>query len=369
MSIETTIHRALNFSAGPAILPLSVLEQIRDELLCLPDVGSSILEISHRSGPFGEILEDATSRLRRVYSIPDDYEILLLQGGAVLQNTMVPANLLIEKNQTADYILTGAWGQKSSRDVQYFGKLNVAWDGANEGFVRLPQSDELKFSPHPAYVHYTSNETIHGVQFQTPLSVNQAPLVCDSSSDILSRPLDISRFGLIYACAQKNCGIAGITIVIIRKDLLQRSGDRLPLYLDYAKHAAANSMANTPSTFGVYVLGLVCRWLEETIGGLDQMQSINEQKARMLYQRIDDSAGFYVGHARPADRSRMNVVFTLANRELEPAFLQQAMSAGMISLKGHRSLGGIRASIYNAMPVEGVQTLAEFMQDFAEKNG
>jgi phosphoserine aminotransferase len=227
----------------------------------------------------------------------------------------------------------------------------------------------LKLSDEPAYIHYTSNETIHGVQFHDPPNVGGRLLVSDMSSDILSRPVDVSQFGLIYACAQKNSGIAGVTVVIIRKDLLQRSGDRLPTYLDYRQHAEADSMANTPPTFAVYVAGLVCRWLQEEVGGLESMKRLNEEKAQLLYDTIDESGGFYRGHARPRDRSIMNVVFRLPTDELEKQFLSEAESSGMITLEGHRSLGGIRASIYNAMPLTGVKTLAEFMIEFAARRG
>ncbi len=369
MSTQTATERILNFSPGPAVLPVSVLEQIRDEVVCLPGVGSSVLEISHRGKAFGEILHDAQHRLRHVLSVPDDYEVLFLQGGAILQNAMVPANLIVDKNQTADYIITGSWGKKSSIEVPLFGNLNVAWSGSDSGFSRLPVVDELMLSAGAAYVHYTSNETIQGVQFASPPVIGSVPLVSDMSSDFLSRPTDVKKFGIIYACAQKNAGIAGLTVVVIRKDLLQRCSDRLPTYLNYAKHAAADSMANTPPTFGVYVSALICRWLQDEIGGLQNMHQLNLQKAQLLYDMIDNHSEFYHGHASKNSRSLMNVVFKLGSDELNKKFVEQAADAGMEALKGHRSVGGIRASIYNAMPIEGVQTLAEFMKDFAMKNG
>ena len=369
MSTETAVQRVFNFSAGPAVLPLSVLEQIRDEMVSLPGLGSSVLEISHRSPEFVEIIESAKRQFCDLYGIGDDYEVLFLQGGAILQNAMVPANLMVDEDQTADYIVSGSWSKKSSQDVPFYGQLNVAWSGADSNFRCLPDDSELELSKNPAYAYYTSNETIQGVQFRQPPAGGGAPLVCDASSDILSRPLDIGAHGIIYGCAQKNCGIAGITIVVIRKDLLDRSGDRLPLYMNYAKHAQADSMANTPPTFAVYVLGLVCRWLKDEIGGLAKMNEINEHKAQLLYDVIDQSDGFYIGHANPGNRSLMNVVFKMADDELNKQFVDQAKVAGMTTLKGHRSVGGIRASIYNAMPTEGVQTLAEFMQDFAQKYG
>ncbi len=369
MSTETITQRAFNFSAGPAVLPESVLQQIRDEMMSLPGIGSSILEISHRGSAFIKILNDARDRLRAVFAVPDSHEILFLQGGSCLQNAMIPANLLEDSQQTADYLVTGAWGKKSSAEVFRFGKLNIAWNGEAENFCRLPAKSEMQLTDSAAYLHFTTNETIHGVQFQTEPEVGDVPLVADMSSDVLSRPIDVSRYGLIYACAQKNSGIAGLTVVVIRKQLLERCSNRLPLYLNYAKHAAADSMANTPPTFAIYVLGLVCRWLQEEIGGLENMQRLNQRKSAMLYDVVDGSQGFYQGHARTCDRSHMNVVFRTPSPQLDAEFIQQAAAQNMTTLKGHRSLGGIRASIYNAMPLEGVETLAQFMTDFVGKNG
>ena len=368
MSTDVLAKRAYNFSAGPAVLPEAVLERIRDEMLCLPGVGASILEISHRSGAFGDILNDASQRFRDVLSVPDDYEILFLQGGASLQNAMIPANLCTDQSQVADYIITGAWGKKSSQEVHHYGTLNVAWDGAESKYNHLPRADELKVTEGAAYLHLTSNETIHGVQFRQ-LPETSVPIVADMSSDILSRPLNVSDYGLIYACAQKNAGVAGLATIVIRKDLMARGADRLPKYLDYSKHAAAHSMANTPPTFAIYVTGLVCRWIQEDIGGLEKMQELNEHKASILYDLIDQQADFYRPHARESDRSMMNVVFTTPSELLDKQFVSEAAAAGMITLKGHRSLGGIRASIYNAMPIDGVNALAEFMKDFSQKNG
>jgi phosphoserine aminotransferase len=367
--MTATQTRIYNFSAGPAVLPETVLEQIRDEMMCLPGVGSSILEISHRGSAFMRILADARDRLRKLFSVPESHEILFLQGGSILQNAMIPANLVTDPGQPVDCILTGSWSKKNSEDVKYYGKLNVAWNGKDCNYNRLPADNELSLSANAAYAHYTSNETIHGIQFHDIPKAGDAPLVCDMSSDMLCRPVDVSRYGLIYACAQKNCGIAGLTIVIIRRDLMERNAGRLPTYLDYSKHAAEESMANTPPTFAIYVSGLVFQWLSGEIGGLESMRRMNEQKAAILYQAIDSSGGFYRGHASPANRSIMNVVFRTPSEESEKAFLDAASRAGMTQLKGHRSLGGIRASIYNAMPVAGVETLAQFMTDFARKNG
>lgn len=366
----STVRRVYNFSAGPATLPLCVLEQIQNEMLALPGVGSSILEISHRSPAFTEIIEDASASVRRLMNVPDDYEILFLQGGGRFQNAMIPMNLLEDKSQTADYLVTGSWGKKSSDEVHHFGQLNIAWDGSKDNFSCLPSnSDELKLTDNAAYVHFTSNETIQGVQFPNTPKVSNAPLVCDQSSDIMCRRIDVSEYGLIYACAQKNIGVAGLTLVIIRKDLMERAGDRLAGYLTYAEHAKAGSRFNTPPTFSIYVLGLVCKWIEETMGGIDRIQKSNLKKSNLLYDIIDQSEGFYSGHAATNCRSMMNVVFGLNNTEFEAKFLKQADEHGMTTLKGHRSLGGIRASVYNAMPLSGVETLADFMKEFANNNG
>lgn len=368
MTTETMLDRAINFSAGPAVLPLPVLEQIRDEMLSLPGVGSSVLEISHRSTAFGEILEKTTADFRKLLNVPSDYEIVFLQGGANLQNVLIPANFLVDQNQTADYIVTGAWGGKSAAEVSRFGKLNIAFDGKADHFNRTPDTDELTLTDDAAYVHFTSNETIHGVQFQSLPEVGDLPLVCDHSSDLMSRPIDVSKYGMLYACAQKNCGVAGVTVCVIRKDLLERCSERLPKYLNFQKHVDGNSMMNTPPTFAIYVTGLVCQWLQNEIGGLEKMQQINEEKCQLLYSAIDESDGFYVGHAMNKDRSKMNVVFKLGSAELDKEFLTTAGKEGMKTLGGHRSLGGVRASIYNAMPMDGVKRLAEFMRDFQKKN-
>ena len=365
--MTTTVSRVFNFSAGPAVLPLPVLEQIRDEMLSLPGVGSSVLEISHRSKDFDAIIEDADARVRKVLNVPDDYEVLFLQGGAALQNVMIPANLLASKDQTADYIQTGAWGKKSAAEVKRYGNLNVAFDAADCNYNRLPEQSELSLTSGGAYVHLTSNETIQGVQYSALPDTGDVPIVADMSSDIFCRPVDVSKYGLIYACAQKNAGIAGVTLVIIRKDLLERSGD-LPSYLSFAIHADKGSRFNTPPSFGIYVTGLVCKWLEENIGGLEAMEKQNIAKSKMIYDIVDGSDGFYQGHAASAnDRSIMNCVFKLGTPELDADFVAKAGEAGMTTLKGHRSVGGIRASIYNAMPVEGVEALASFMKDYAAK--
>lgn len=369
MSTQTAVSRVFNFSAGPAVLPVSVLQQIQEELISLPGVGSSVMEISHRSPEFIEIMDDARNRLIALLQIPDTHEILFVQGGARLQNAMVPMNLMTDPSQTADYIVTGSWGQNSSGEVPRLGKLNLAWNGKESGFNCLPQAGEIKYTPGAAYIHYTSNETIHGVQFRQPPANGEVPLVSDSSSDFLCRPMDVSKHALIYASAQKNAGIAGVTVVIIRKDLLERSAGRLPGYLDYAQHAKAKSMLNTPPTFAVYVSGLVFKWLQDQ-GGLEEILKANKAKAKLLYDVIDEYPDFYISHVNSnAGRSLMNVVFKLKSDELDAEFVKHAQREGLTALKGHRSVGGIRASIYNAMPVEGVQALAEFMRLFVQSHG
>lgn len=365
----TTVSRVFNFSAGPAVLPLPVLHQIQEEMLSLPGVGASILEISHRSKDFDVVLEDARSRVARLIDLPDTHEVLFLQGGSALQNVMMPFNFLTDKSQTADFLVTGSWGKKSAAEVSRFGKLNVAWDGKSTGYNRVPIPEELSLTPDAAYCHLTSNETIHGVQFQDLPDVGDTPLLVDKSSDMFAEPIDVSKYGMIYACAQKNAGIAGVTVIVLEKKLLERCDDRLPSYLDYSKHSESGSRFNTPPTFAIYVTGLVCKWLQEEMGGLANVARFNEAKAKLLYDAIDNSEGFYLGHAATKDRSTMNVVFKLGSDELDSRFLSEAGEAGMTTLKGHRSLGGIRASIYNAMPMEGVEALSQFMIDFANKNG
>ena len=357
--------RVFNFSAGPAVLPLPVLEQAQSELLALPGVGASVLEISHRSKAFVDILNSTKQRIKDLLPVPDGYHILFLQGGARLQFSMVPMNLMGGADSSADYVLTGSWGKNALSEAEKEGSVHIAWDGGETNYDRLPATGSLDLDPGAAYVHITSNETIQGVQFPTEPDTGGVPLVCDASSDFLHRPLDVSRYGLLYACAQKNAGPAGVTIVIIRDDLLSRSRDSLPGYMNYSIQAAKDSLWNTPPAFSVYVVGLVAKWLQEEIGGLDKMYEINCEKARMLYDAIDESDGFYRGHAQGDCRSVMNATFRLADDEQEKKFLAEAEQRGLTALKGHRSVGGIRASIYNAMPIEGVRALRDFMLDFA----
>jgi phosphoserine aminotransferase len=360
-------QRVWNFSAGPGVLPLPVLEEAQRDLLCLPGVGASVLEISHRSKHFDAIIQEAEANLRQLLHIPDHYHLLFLQGGASLQFAMVAMNLL--GDGSADYILTGSWGEKALKEAQLVGNARAVWNGKPENFVRTPRPDEYAIDPNARYVHFTSNETIQGVQFATEPSVGDVPLVCDMSSDFLSRPVDISRYALIYAGAQKNAGPAGVTIVIIRDDMVQRAPASLPAMLNYRVQAEHKSLYNTPPVFAIYIVMLVTRWLLHTIGGLENMARINREKARLLYETIDQSGGFYRGHAHPEHRSMMNVTFRLPNEALEKQFLQEAQAHGLHELKGHRSVGGCRASIYNAMPIEGVQALCAFMREFAQRHG
>lgn len=362
--MATVADRVFNFSAGPAVLPLAVLERARDELLSLPGVGMSVLEISHRSKAFDEILERTLADLGRLIGLGDDHELVLLQGGASLQFAMVPLNLLSGQSAAANYILTGTWGKTGLKESKRIGPTHIAWDGEQTGYDRLPAPNDVSLSENPAFVHITSNETIQGVQWQQLPDVGDAPLVCDCSSDFLSRPIELGRYGLLYACAQKNAGIAGVTAVAIRKDLLERSPDSLPGMLDYRTFVSKGSRPNTPPVFAIYVLGLVCDWLLREVGGLERMAALNAAKSALLYDVLDASEGFYRGHAAPDCRSQMNVTFRLPSPELEQAFLEEASRHGLSDLKGHRSVGGIRASVYNAMPEAGVLALRDFMNDF-----
>jgi len=364
--MQTTIERVFNFSAGPAIIPLPVLKEAQRQLLALPGVGLSVLEISHRSQDFEAILEQAETGLRQLLNLPDHYHVLFLQGGASLQFSMVPMNLLPPKG-SADYIVTGAWSQKAVVEAKRMGAVNVAATTEATNFSRIPRQDELKLDERAAYVHITTNNTIFGTQWQALPEVGAVPLIADSSSDILSQPIPIDKYALIYAGAQKNIGPSGVTLVIIRDDLLQQIPADLHTMLDYRTHVKNKSLYNTPNTFGIYIISLVCQWLQDK-GGLVAMQQENEAKAKLLYDAIDRS-DFYHGHAEADSRSRMNVTFRLPTEDLEKQFVKEATAAGLDGLKGHRSVGGLRASIYNAFPREGVEALVSFMQQFEQKNG
>ncbi len=364
-------RRIWNFAAGPATLPPSVLEQAARGVLELEGSGISILELSHRSRLFDDVIEEAADGLRDLLGLPRDHHILFCQGGASLQFSMVPMNLLRSAGRPADYIVTGSWSQRAVVEGRREGAVRTPWDGATSSYVRVPSDEELAWveaGADAAYVHITSNETIQGVEWASPPSIPKgAPLVCDMSSDFLSRPVDAGRYGLIYAGAQKNAGPAGVAIVVVREDLLARSGDDLPSMLNYRILAAHRSLYNTPPAFAIYVVMLVTRWVREEIGGLEKMGALNTEKASLLYDAIDGSDGFYRGHAQRDSRSRMNVTWRLPTVELELAFLAEAEERGLVELKGHRSVGGVRASIYNAMPLEGVQELRELMDAFRRR--
>lgn len=360
-------ERIYNFSAGPAILPLPVLEQAREDLLSLGGIGMSVMEISHRSKHFDAVLQSAISGVRELLNVPENYRILFLQGGASLQFSMIPLNFL-GAGETADYIITGAWGKKALKEAKRCGNVNVVFTDAENGFRSVPAQDELNFSENARYIHYTSNETIEGVEFKYDLDGGGIPVICDASSNIMSKRINVEKYALIYAGAQKNIGPSGVTLVIIRDDLLEKAPENQHSMLDYRNFAANDSMPNTPNTWGIYIIDLVCKHLKE-IGGLSEMERKNEEKAQILYDAIDASDGFYRGHAEKPSRSLMNVTFRLPSEELEKLFCSEATAEGLDGLKGHRSVGGIRASIYNAFPREGVEALVEFMKDFAQKNG
>src|SRR5262245_32367632 len=362
----TTTSRVFNFSAGPAVLPLSVLDEIQRDLISLPGVGMSILEISHRSAPFEKILAEAEADIRSLASIPSNYKVLFLQGGASLQFSMVPMNLLTA-GSTADYIDGGSWAEKAIKEAKKIGTVNIAATTKGENYARIPRQDELKLTPNAAYVHMTSNNTIEGTEYKELPQVGDVPLVSDTSSDMFSKPIDIGKHALIYSGAQKNMGPAGVTVVIIREDLRQRSQKTLPTMLNYAVHAENGSLYNTPPAFAVYTLGLVMKWLIKE-GGLSAIEKANVRKAGKLYAEIDRT-GFYRGTADKGCRSLMNVTFRLSSEDLEKQFVKEATAAGLDGLKGHRSVGGMRASIYNAFPEAGVDALVAFMREFERKRG
>lgn len=360
------MERIFNFSAGPAVLPVPVLEEAQRDMVSLPGVGMSVMEISHRSKTFDEIIARTEANLRDLLKIPSNYHILFLQGGASLQFSMVPMNFL-PSDGIADYVLTGSWGKKALKEAKKIGSVNVAATMADGGFTRCPSREEMSLTPHASYVHITSNETIEGVQWKREPNVDEAALVVDSSSDILSREIDVNKYAFIYAGAQKNMGPSGVTLVILRDDLLQRIPENLATMLDYRIHVENKSLYNTPNTWGIYIMGLVCKWLQDQ-GGLAGMEQLNEEKAQLLYDAID-ATDFYRGHADIDCRSTMNVTFRLPAEDLDKKFVAEATAQGLDGLKGHRSVGGIRASIYNAFPRAGVETLVSFMKDFERRSG
>ncbi|KZY33512.1 3-phosphoserine/phosphohydroxythreonine aminotransferase [Alcanivorax sp. HI0083] len=359
------MSRAYNFCAGPAALPQAVLEQAQQEMLDYRGLGLSIMEMSHRDNVFVEIAEQAEKDLRDLMGISDDYAVLFLQGGASSQFAMVPMNLLGE-GQTADYINTGQWSRKAIKEAGRYGNINVAASSEDTNFSTVPPQDSWALSDNPAYVHYCPNETIGGLEYSFVPAVGDTPLVADMSSTILSRPVDVNQYGLIYAGAQKNIGPAGLTLVIVRKDLLGKAGANVPAMLNYQIHADNGSMYNTPPTYAWYLSGLVFSWLKKQ-GGVGNMGEINQRKAEKLYGFIDNS-GLYSNPVEVISRSRMNVPFVLADDRLDKPFLDQAQAAGLLNLKGHRSVGGMRASIYNAVPEAAVDALIAFMAEFEKKN-
>lgn len=360
-------ERVFNFNAGPAALPLSVLEEAQSELLNFNGAGMSILEMSHRSKEYEAVNSEAEVLLKELLGVPDNYKVLFLQGGASTQFAAVPLNL-VPQDGHADYILTGSWAQKAYEEASKFVKTNIAASTKEGNYNRIPSLDEIKLSDSPAYVHLTSNNTIFGTQFQSFPDFGEVPVVADMSSDIMSHRFDVSKFALIYAGAQKNLGPAGVTVVIIRKDLLEKIPSTIPTMLRYDIHAKNDSLYNTPPCFSVYLMNLVMRWVKNS-GGLEAIEKHNIEKAAYIYDAIDNSGGFYRGHALKDSRSLMNITFRLPNEELEKTFASEATKQGMIGLKGHRSVGGLRASVYNAVPLEACKALAEFMREFQNKNG
>lgn len=360
------MSRKYNFYAGPATLPLPVLEQIRDELVDYKGIGLSLIENSHRSKEYDEVHEEAIALAKELLNVPENYKVIFMGGGATLQFSMIPLNFLTPET-SCDFTLTGSWAKKAYGDAKKVGKVNVVFDGAEDKFTKLPDPASLNLDPNAAYVHITSNETIQGTQWQTFPDTGDVPLMADMSSDIMSRPLPVEKFGYIYAGAQKNLGPAGVAMGIIREDLVSRCPDTLTAYLNYNTHVSKNSLYNTPPVFAIYAVKLVLEWVKNQ-GGLNAMAEINENKAGLLYEAMDQSNGYYSCPVDQSCRSRMNVVFRLPNEDLEKKFIAEAKDQGMLGLKGHRSVGGCRASIYNAMPYEGVKALSEFMKDFAAKN-
>jgi phosphoserine aminotransferase len=359
--------RIFNFSAGPAILPEDVLKEAQADLFNYKETGMSVMEMSHRSKAYDEIIVAAEQDMRKLLNVGDDYSVLFLQGGATLQFSMVPMNLMPPANK-ADYIVTGSWAKKAVKEAKRVGSVNIAGTTEESNFNHLPAQEDLKLDPEASYVHYTSNNTIFGTQYVSEPEVGNVPLVCDASSDILHKKIDINKYGLLYAGAQKNIGPSGVVLVIIKNELLDRSPEDLHTYMNYNIHVNGKSMYNTPNTFGVYIIGLVAKYLLD-LGGLDEMYKRNKAKAEILYNCIDESDGYFVGSVQNKDhRSLMNVTFNLPTEELEKKLIAEAAEAGFSGLKGHRSVGGLRASIYNAFPQKGVEALVDFMKKFKANN-
>jgi len=360
------LQRAYNFNAGPSALPLEVLEKAQRELVDFRGTGMSVMELSHRSAAYEEVHNQAISLLKELLSIPDNYEVLFLQGGASLQFSMIPMNFL-KPEQKAAYVMTGSWSEKALTEAKLFGNPYEAASTKEGKYRRIPQVEEIHYNSDDAYIHLTSNNTIYGTQWRDFPNTGDVPLIADMSSDILSRPIDVSKFALIYAGAQKNLGPSGVTVAIIRKDLLENANTSIPTMLKYSTHAKNNSLYNTPPTFGIYMLGEVLSWVKE-IGGISEISRRNEEKAKLIYDAIDDSNGFYIGHAEKDSRSLMNITFRLKDEELEKKFLAEAKKEGFIGVNGHRSVGGCRASTYNAVPYETCKAFSQFMVQFQQTN-
>jgi phosphoserine aminotransferase len=358
--------RTYNFNAGPSALPLSVLEKAQQELIDFRGTGMSVMELSHRSAAYEEVHNQAIERLKALMAIPDNYEVLFLQGGASLQFSMIPMNFLMPRKK-AGYVMTGSWSEKAFSEAKLFGEAYQVATTKESRYRGIPQLDELQYGQNDAYLHLTSNNTIYGTQWQDYPNTGDVPLIADMSSDILSRPIDVSKFAIIYAGAQKNLGPSGVTVVIIRKDLVEQATSNIPTMLKYGTHAKNNSLYNTPPTFGIYMLGEVLGWIQD-LGGIDVLSKQNEQKAKLIYDAIDDSDGFYRGHAEAESRSLMNITFTLKTEELEKKFLAEAKNRGFVGVNGHRSIGGCRVSTYNAVPMDSCKAFSEYMIEFQKEN-
>ncbi|WP_040208828.1 3-phosphoserine/phosphohydroxythreonine transaminase [Neobacillus jeddahensis] len=364
--MKLQIHRTYNFNAGPSALPISVLEKAQSELIDFRGTGMSIMELSHRSSAYEEVHNQAINRLKELLSIPDSYEVLFLQGGASLQFSMIPMNFL-QPGKKAGYVMTGAWSEKAYAEAKLFGEVYQSASTKEDKYRSIPNLGQLTYHPTDAFLHLTSNNTIYGTQWRDFPDTGELPLIADMSSDILSKQIDISKFSLIYAGAQKNLGPSGVTVVIIRKDLLEQANTNIPTVLKYSTHTKNNSLYNTPPTFGIYMLGEVLNWVHE-LGGLSAISAQNDRKANFIYEAIDNSNGFYIGHANADSRSLMNITFNLKTAELEKKFLEEAKQEGFIGVNGHRSIGGCRVSSYNAVPLEACKAFNEFMTQFQAVN-
>ncbi|MEI3605685.1 3-phosphoserine/phosphohydroxythreonine transaminase [Pseudogracilibacillus sp. SE30717A] len=355
-----------NFNAGPSALPTAVLEKAQQELTNFQGTGMSVMELSHRSKTYEDVHNGAISRLKKLYNISDEYEVVFLQGGASLQFSMIPMNFLTEE-QKAGYIMTGSWSEKAFTETKFFGEAYHVASSKEDQYRSIPEISANTFNDNDAYIHLTSNNTIYGTQWQSFPDTAEVPLIVDMSSDIMSKPIDVNKFAMIYAGAQKNLGPSGVTVAIIRKDLLEKANKNIPSMLSYQTYVDKNSLYNTPPTFGIYMLGEVLKWIELQ-GGLSAIAKLNEEKASYIYDAIDNSDGFYTGHAEKNSRSLMNITFRVQNEELEKKFLAEAVDKGFVGLNGHRSVGGCRASTYNAVPQEACLALSEFMKEFQQKN-